>query len=402
MRWLLLLAVLPAAAADSGDLIQRARRRTRENLLRLPNYTCRMTIDRAARLASNKKWQALDTLRLDVALVGGRELFGWPGKQFEDKPITEIVPSGGMIGTGDFALHARSILIDGHAALACKTDPVSIHCTYSVPLARSAYSIKAGRAEDLVAYHGEVVFDAATLDLRRLSVEVDEPPPSLELRHARTSLEYASVDIGGSFFVLPRSSELMMIDEMGRESRNHIRFDSCRQYSGESTISFGDPGEAPEKLEIQALTLPPGLNVECALSTPLSNDKAIGDPVKAVVMRAVRKSGKTLLPKGAEIIGRLTRLQRVRRDRGLEYWVVGVHLDAVECPNAKGLFAAELQQVGISASQYHVPYVREPGPALNIWNAVRDHPVPHPGESIFYVRGSTLRTATLRMIWRTK
>jgi hypothetical protein len=401
MRWLLLLAALPAGAADSGDLVYRVRQSTFQNLSRLPNYTCRMTIDRAVRAPDRKKWLPVDTLRLDVAFVGGRELFAWPGKQFEDKLISEIVPNGGMIGTGDFAMHARAILIDERVLLSCRSGAREIECSYRVPLEHSAYEVKVADTQALAAYQGRVTFDPQTLRLRRLTVEVNEPPPGVRLRSAGTVLNYADVEIYGSVFVLPRSSELVMVGADGYESRNSIRFDACRQYSGESTISFADPADAPEQPKIQLLQLPPGSQVECALSTRLDPGIAIGDPMKAIVTRPVRKTGQTLLPKGAELLGRLTRLHHVRM-RGLEYWVVGVQFDAMSGPNAAGGFAADLKEVGGSASQNYVPHATDFQADLNIWNVVRDHPAPNPGESIFYVRGSTLRTNNLRMVWRTK
>ena len=52
-----------------------------------------------------------------VALVDGKELFSWPGAgNFEDKEISQIV-SGGAIGNGTFALHAKSIFQSRNARI---------------------------------------------------------------------------------------------------------------------------------------------------------------------------------------------------------------------------------------------------------------------------------------------
>src|ERR1700730_18633788 len=93
-------------------LLARIKTRAAENLERLPNYTCTQTIERYRRRGKARKFEPLDTLRLEVALVEGKELFSWPGAgKFEEKGIGEIVGGGGAIGNGSFALHAKSIFL---------------------------------------------------------------------------------------------------------------------------------------------------------------------------------------------------------------------------------------------------------------------------------------------------
>ena len=116
----LFLAVTAALAAPQPDpgvapevLLARIRLRMKDNLERLPNYTCRQTIERSQRLSSSRRFRLVDAIRLEVALVGGKELFAWPGEtSFQDREISQLV-SGGAIGNGDFALHARSVFLQG-------------------------------------------------------------------------------------------------------------------------------------------------------------------------------------------------------------------------------------------------------------------------------------------------
>src|SRR5437764_679954 len=84
MRWLLLCLVLPACQAEqdlSPELLLLAKIKVKmaENLGRLPNYTCQQTIERSRRRPPGRKFEMLDTVRLEVALVEGKELYGWPG-----------------------------------------------------------------------------------------------------------------------------------------------------------------------------------------------------------------------------------------------------------------------------------------------------------------------------------
>ena len=50
-----------------------------EQLRRQPNYTCVETVERSARPGAKKNFQLKDTLRMEVALVDGKEMFAWPG-----------------------------------------------------------------------------------------------------------------------------------------------------------------------------------------------------------------------------------------------------------------------------------------------------------------------------------
>lgn len=384
MRWVLLMAALPAIAGDGAELVERVRRHASEILSRLPDYTCRMTVERTARPSDSRKWRPVDKLRLDVAYVGGKELFAWPGaSNFEDKSLREIVGRGAMSSTGDFAMHLRAIFVDQGAEITCR-DGDPIQCDYRVPLARSKYFILLDEGRGVAAYHGTFTVEPATLDLQRLDVHVGEIRPVLPVRSATKVIEYVRIPIGDSTFLLPRLTELEM-DAQGGVSRNVTRFDACHQYAGASTISFGDPSEISPDGQPQVLELPAGVSIETALKTTVTTDSAIGDPLIAVVTKAVKRDGFELLPRGARLVGRLTRLQRGWSGR-IEYRVVGVLFNAVERPGARGALRASLISVGV-------------GPNYQV--LVSDKPAIH-GESIFSVRGPTPSIASLRMTWRTQ
>src|SRR5207237_772673 len=106
--------------------------RAAENLQRLPNYTCTETIERTRRLHGSRKFQPLDILRLEVALVEGKELFSWPGAgKFEERGIGEIVGHGAASGKVAFALHwpSRATLWSTTACASAR----SISCCPSLP-----------------------------------------------------------------------------------------------------------------------------------------------------------------------------------------------------------------------------------------------------------------------------
>jgi hypothetical protein len=92
MRWYAVLAGAamvfaqpPAPLAPEVIQLARIRDRMLMNLAHQPNYTCVETIERSQRSGPTRKFALLDTLRLEVALVDGKEMFAWPGeKKFED------------------------------------------------------------------------------------------------------------------------------------------------------------------------------------------------------------------------------------------------------------------------------------------------------------------------------
>src|SRR5271170_3680195 len=104
-----------AAQEIPAETIQLARIRDRmvAQLRQQPNYTCIETVERSARPGAKKNFQLKDTLRLEVALVDGREMFAWPGaKKFEATDLSDMIKDG-AIGNGNFASFARAIFQTG-------------------------------------------------------------------------------------------------------------------------------------------------------------------------------------------------------------------------------------------------------------------------------------------------
>src|ERR1700736_5530437 len=195
---LLLTPLLPAHAQKLENasiqplspqvlLLSRLKAKAAENLRRLPNYTCTQTIERARRAPKARRFETLDTLRLEVALVEGRELFSWPGAgKFEERGIGEIVGPGAAIGNGSFALHARSVFLSRPPKFTPVGDTIlngqhTVRYDYRVPQMLSGFQIRVGDHQALVEYHGSFWVDAETLDLIRLEVHVDDIPPDLDL-----------------------------------------------------------------------------------------------------------------------------------------------------------------------------------------------------------------------------
>src|ERR1700694_2691193 len=81
------------AMAQQPALLEKVRMQMASNLTRLPDYTCLQTIERLERRSPARRFDVMDTVRLEVALINSNELFSWPGATtFDDKDILQIVP----------------------------------------------------------------------------------------------------------------------------------------------------------------------------------------------------------------------------------------------------------------------------------------------------------------------
>ena len=390
-----LLAFASAAFAQSADaispdlaLLSKIRSRMIWNLRRQPNYTCVETVERAHRFSPSHRFELLDRLRLEVALVEGKEMFGWPGaKSFEDTDLRNMV-SEGAFGNGNFANHARAIFEGGFARFAYKGDaPLDDHAAvrfdYQIPQLGSGYLLSVGREHATVGYHGSFFADPKTLDVERIEVIADEIPDELGLARATDRMDYARVTIGESDFLLPRESELTLSDMSGEENRNRVRFASCREFSGHSRLTFSDAA-LKESAPVSRVDLPRDLGLELRLGADLdTHTAAIGDPVQAVLENDIKQKGQVLFAKGASVLGRITRL-----DRHDGILLIGLEFFAIESAAARAPLKLRLENV--AGAEFLNP---EPRRAV---------PVPRPGEGIIPLGGGHFRlNRGMLMFWRT-
>lgn len=292
-----------------------------ESLNRQPNYTCLETVERTRRRAPARRLELVDTLRMEVALVAGREMFAWPGaKNFENSDLRKMVPNG-TIGNGNFALHARSIFGSSAAKFVYAGSSniggrMADRFDFKIPLSNSGYSLRVEDRSAVVAYHGSFWADSGTLDILRLEVDADDIPAFLQISSATNRMDYRRIRIGASDFLLPSDSELSLVDLHRNEHRNLIQLTACREYLGESVLSFADPEPVPKvqkptEPSVEA-ELPAGLRVTLVLTTVLDSKKSmVGDVLEAKVLFAVKDKHNVLIPKGAIARGRITRLERI-------------------------------------------------------------------------------------------
>jgi hypothetical protein len=416
LRWVLLGWLLPLvtplpAQYDSKQpltaeiiLIGRAQHVVSEMLRSMPNFTCVETIERSQRAPNTKKYQLIDTIRLEVALVEGKELYAWPGSaKFEEADVTKLVGGLGAIGTGDFALHAKSIFLTGQARFkylgVVELEGKPAHkFHFHVPMGASRYWMKISGVEGEVGYQGHVWHDKESLDLLRIEMTIDEIPAHIPLRGGHKLIDYARLPIGDRTYVLPVGMDMTLSGVQGGESRNKTVFSRCKQYSGESTLIFEEPSPDAKPLEAQVVvTLPKNLAVSMKLAETIDLSKAAtGDAVRFEVSRNSQRDGVVIVPKGAHVDARLD--QVVCRDYPFAHCYVAIVPLQISFENKTGAFQATLETPSLERTMQTMFTNLRPDqrlPPAEIGMAAK-------GSSLLLLRGNRPKlTSGYSMVWRT-
>ncbi len=355
---LLLLVRLAGAMGAPGDLPPEVLRlahfklKMQEVLAQVPNYTCLETIQRYGSERRGDSLRALDAVLLEISYVGGKELLAWPGeRRFRATDLDEFA-AGGMMGSGLFADLARSALLEDTTTIKYSGveeiggRPVARY-DFREAAAWSGYQIRANGATATVGDDGSFWIDPGTLELVRLEGRAAEIPAELGIRSSVTLIDYARMRLGGNDVLLPQSAQLLMVLTSGTARRNDVAFSHCRAYASESSLRFDMPaaetqGSAPA---VQRVNLPARLTVVVELQTAIdSRTSHVGDPLQGRVAGAVRYKGRTLIPKGALVTGRIRGLRRVRPPgTGVE---LTIELAELQWDNSHAEFYGELAQDG--------------------------------------------------------
>ncbi len=302
-----------------GILLPQIKAKMAENLSRLPDYTCAQTTERFRRHAANRPFEPVDKVRLEVALVEGKELYGWPGSnRIEESNLDHLIGEGGALTNGSFALLARGVFLStstvyNFKGVFTREGTRAYRFDYEVPSKASLYHLRVGEVDDVVGYHGSFWANADTLDLMRLEIYAEHIPEELGLSAVSDLMEYAPVKIGDSSFLLPRTSELSMATASGVADLDRTRFHECHQFSSEALLSFSDAPEfklVPMSTRPPEIDLPDDFQVDIALTTPIDTSTAVGDEVQAKLLRAIKNGHDKLFSKGALLAGHVTQLHR--------------------------------------------------------------------------------------------
>lgn len=335
----LLLALVPAVAEDYDptEILMRLRDYVVAHGQEIPNHLCVETITRdvyepavqpvpkscdsllARRQTGNfpalLRHTTTDRLRLDVALAEGREIYSWAGaRKFEEGEIDELIPDGAM-GTGPFATMLLSVFrgraprftYDGQTTLDHR---LVFEYSFRIPQEESRYRVKAGKEWVVTGYSGTLWADVKTAELVRLAVRTDELPAATQSCETQTTLDYNMVKLGTIAYLLPVGTKQRFISRDGSEAENRVEFASCREYRGESRVSFAggiaELTKAEDGPRVAPASFEAGLQVTVDLeSTIHSTRAAAGDLIHGRLAKPIGN----VVPAGAALEGRLMRVE---------------------------------------------------------------------------------------------
>ena len=414
------LMLVGALGAQSPDIppnvlfLSRAMRHIRQTITVVPNFTCTETIYREQLTPPAKKFEQLDVVRLEVAKVGSKEVFAWPGaRRFEEKPIASFVGAG-MIGDGIFNAFGADLFLHGLATMdVVGPEEISgrkaIRVNYVVGPLHASFNIHTELGSANVSYSGSFWVDPENFDLIRLNVRADDIPATLQLSWALINADFAILE-GAA---LPQSAVMQMARASGLVSRDQIAFSGCRKFTGDTRITFdtAEPDSGPvETSPIRNPAILPGdLEIPLRLVTEVDiNTSKVGDEVSAVIEGDVKRGHQTWLRKGSIAYGRIRRLER-RRGRP-DYVLLGLEFSEAEAGQERVEFLARLKSVpGTQGSMLRHLEEPEDQPVLNqgrlvtekSWTEAFDPPMA--GVGYLYLNSEPFRLpAGVRMVWQTQ
>jgi hypothetical protein len=383
-------------------LLRSVKLKMTQNLSRVPNYTCLETISRGRRgpdrlvIAVPGKevpFRTLDVLRLEVAELGGVELFARAGEHnFDKKDITEFA-SGGLIGNGLFSSFAHDVFGTSNPTYRFAGEEqvdgrLLVRYDFTTPQFMSGYKIGTNFGAAEVGYHGSFWTDPQTFDAVRLEIVADAIPTYTGLTKAENRIDFAIVRIGSRDVLLPQSGELKTRMLNGWESRNQISFTHCREYGVESVIKFDDVTDSTESAGggTKFVEVPPGLPLTLRLETPVDSAAAhVGDVITAIVEVEAKHRGAVIVPKDAVVTGRLRRMEV--HTEGWPYVLAGLEFTRIEFEGKQARFFAGLEKI-----------ILPPGAEGPKRVVARDLP----GVGVVTATGSSLRLPkATQMIWKT-
>jgi hypothetical protein len=401
-------------------LISRIKRHTAQELARLPNCACLQTIQRSHKPAGGKM-RPLDTIRLEVLYEGTRELYASPGaRQFTDQHPTAF-SSSGMMADGLFALHLKSVLLDGGATYRYQGEANlgghrQVRYDFEVPVTKSGFFIHIPEGSGTVGLKGSFWADPESFDVLRLEIEADQIPPNLPISEQTTVINYARTRVGSEEVLLPQSGETRMVRFTGEESLNHTELTHCRSFAVQSTVTFGvgtspqaDGPRGPVAAPPEAgQPVAPGLLVAMRLATAITEKVAVGSLIEGTVAGNVSHRGKVVVPGGATVTGRIRRLERYDDLGG--YFIVGLEFTEIESGGARQRFYADLQDFDGAAGAERLMTTSRTQ-TRNQFDGGKDIKTTTesvwitdlPGVGSFFVRGQHLDLPKgFRMVWKTR
>ena len=401
---LLLFALCTICRADEIPApvlnLARINHRISDELKRLPQLHLRGDNRPLHGLARGKR-KPFDRIRINVAIVDGKELYSWPGaKSFEDRTLGEMV-NNGFISDGDFSVMTHNVFVHRNAAITfvrqemLEGRPV-LRYNFEVSQMQSGWSVRLRGASGIVGAKGWFLADAATYDLVRFSFAAVDLPPFSPDKRIEEDIAYGRVRLGSADILLPITvdveSEATMAMSIGTTPRSTAAASMPRSRRFPSVTRrrlFPLRICCRSSRQNRAPALRPRNSVATGNRTRFIRT-AVGDEIHAVVSKDVRIQSEVILPRGALVKGVIRRFDRQVGNR--LYFAVGIEFTEA---------VYEGQRAALFGKMDDIPKFN--GLHRNVigFDVAADSP-PIPGVSYFYVEGeSFVLSKGLSLVWLT-
>ncbi len=238
----------PSIRRQGDDLIRKATDAALDFTEGLPNYVCTEQVARYQSESNPPSWQAIDIISADVIYENQKETYknlAVNGRKI-NKKMEEM---DGAWSTGEFGTILVNLFHPGTAAdFHYKKDSraagiVSKVYDFNVDHQHSNWDIHFGGQSYQPAYKGSVWIDPQTGRVMRIEMQAYGFPSDFPTDHVESATDYEYTRLGDAKqYLLPVHSETLSCQRGSAFcSRNAIDFRNYHKYSGESTITFGDP-----------------------------------------------------------------------------------------------------------------------------------------------------------------
>ena len=338
----------------------------------VPDYMCGQTVRRTQTNAESRaKIQKLmarrdakerqfrvqndfaDTVRLEVAVVEGKEIYSWPGAEFKPVPLSELIGFG-VTASGSFASFVKALFVNESGRIRYSGEERDtdgrelLRYDYQVAQMRSGYSVGTAGGSAIVGYEGSFWALKDELRLVRLTMEGVDIPPKLGLKSLSTEIRYDLISVGAEGFVLPVSATYTLVGWDGSLKTNEAGFHDCRKFGAVSDVSFDLTEDLPadESARLpQTLQVPVGTVLPVRLVGAISSERSqVGDLVEGRLRSKATVGGRVVAPKGALLKGRLRRLHRIG-DRESPHYAISLEFTELRTDSESAKIQTELVRI---------------------------------------------------------
>jgi hypothetical protein len=239
---------IPRSLRGGDDLIRKAADTALDFTETLPNYVCQELMSRYASQARPANWQAIDVVSTEVVYENGKE--DYRKITLNGRPVNKKMEEmNGSWSTGEFgtvliSLFSPATAADFHYRRDARMAGIlTKEYDFSVTHPNSNWSIHIGGQTYDPGYSGTVWIDPSSARVMRIEMSARNFPSDFQTDDVESATDYQYIRLGDAKqYLLPVHAEtLSCVRGTNDCSRNVIDFRNYRKYTGESTITFGDP-----------------------------------------------------------------------------------------------------------------------------------------------------------------